>query len=517
MSTGLFLGEYNVLNLRKKMFETYNRFNYEFFIKQRISKSKNSLQKVYLNIDDGALKKLNKTREQALKTRILMPGSSNYVSAKISKGGKELKCEVKLKGKLEDHFIHPFKWSFRVKLKDNKKLFSMKKFSLQHPKTRNYVNEWLVHQAAKKEGIISLKYEFVNLILNGENFGIYALEEGFSEELLERNSLKDGPLLKFSSSKLFTNNYPEHLNWHNFYNDRYLTSKVELYQESKIFKDSSFMKKFMKAKTMLQKFKSLELNTSKVFDIKKLSKLLAILNIFSAQHALGWNNCRFYFNPKTKLLDPIAYDLNASFNLTLMPNYPFSESLLFEETIFNDTVFVNSYMHNLNIMSKKEYLNSFFEKIKLELVRNIEILSLEFPEEDYATEKHFQKAEYIQKKINGPLENEIYANIDYISNSEILLTVLNTCNFPVKICSILSNSKEILKISKQNILYPRRLLSKIPLKKISLQINNEEHKKSIKNLELSYKIIGSETTNKIKIQPFPYEITETANFKKTSY
>ena len=44
---------------------------------------------------------------------------------------------------------------------------------------------------SKDLDIIKIKYEFLELYINGEDKGLYVLEEGFGKELIERNKRKD--------------------------------------------------------------------------------------------------------------------------------------------------------------------------------------------------------------------------------------------------------------------------------------------------------------------------------------
>ena len=44
------------------------------------------------------------------------------------------------------------------------------------------------------KSLISLKYLFVNLRINDGENSIYAVEEGFSKELIERNKRRNGPI-----------------------------------------------------------------------------------------------------------------------------------------------------------------------------------------------------------------------------------------------------------------------------------------------------------------------------------
>ena len=52
----------------------------------------------------------------------------------------------------------------------------MRKFVLMNPKVRYGLYDWLGHELMKHEDLISLRYKFINVSLNGEDKGIYVLE-----------------------------------------------------------------------------------------------------------------------------------------------------------------------------------------------------------------------------------------------------------------------------------------------------------------------------------------------------
>ena len=76
----------------------------------------------------------------------------------------------------------------------------IKKFSFIKPRMRNYIHEWLFHELAGEGDLIKLKYEFINLKLNGNNYGLYVLEEGFDKDLIERNKRRNGLFFLFLKS-----------------------------------------------------------------------------------------------------------------------------------------------------------------------------------------------------------------------------------------------------------------------------------------------------------------------------
>ena len=107
---------------------------------------------------------------------------------------------MRLKGDWTDHLFGD-KWSFRIKVKGDNTLFGMKQFSIHHPRARNFIYEWLYHQALKREGVLSLRYDFIEVTLNGKNLGVYALEEHFEKRLIEHNQYREGPIIKFTASR----------------------------------------------------------------------------------------------------------------------------------------------------------------------------------------------------------------------------------------------------------------------------------------------------------------------------
>ena len=66
-----------------------------------------------------------------------------------------------------DH-IEGDKWSLKIDLKGENTILGMRRFSLQAPERRNYLNEFFYLSALKKEDVLSLRYEFVEVFINGE-------------------------------------------------------------------------------------------------------------------------------------------------------------------------------------------------------------------------------------------------------------------------------------------------------------------------------------------------------------
>ena len=50
----------------------------------------------------------------------------------------------------------------------------------------------------RKEDVLTTRYGFINVELNGQDLGVYAYEEHFDKLLVESNNRREGPIVKFS-------------------------------------------------------------------------------------------------------------------------------------------------------------------------------------------------------------------------------------------------------------------------------------------------------------------------------
>ena len=156
-------------------------------------------ENITIDIEYEDYQKLAYKRKIALNKQKLVTAKDDYVSAKIRYKDKYVKVKLRLKGDNLDH-LEGEKWSFRIKVSGDNTIFGMKIFSIQHPRTRNYIYEWIFHQALKSEEVLSLRYKFINVTLNGRNLGVYALEEHFEKRLIEFNKHREGPIVRFNEN-----------------------------------------------------------------------------------------------------------------------------------------------------------------------------------------------------------------------------------------------------------------------------------------------------------------------------
>jgi hypothetical protein len=243
------------------------------------------------------LQKLIAKREQALESGVLVKGEDDYVPAEIRFQGETYKIKMRLKGDWTDH-LEGDKWSFRIHVKGGNHLLGMSRFSVQHPRTRNFESEILFFEALKKEGILVPRYFFVEVSVNGKNIGLMALEEHFSKELLEAQRRREGVIVRFD----------EDMFWASTIFDNYKIAKVTPFRSGKVKRSSKLSADLAIAKSLLKGFVRGHRKPSEVFDPDLMGKFIAVADVWGSNHVLRWHNMRFYFNPITALLEPIGFD-----------------------------------------------------------------------------------------------------------------------------------------------------------------------------------------------------------------
>ena len=380
-------------------------------------------------------------REKALKGKFLIDPS--YVPAIIGLDSKSYKVKIRLKGDFLHH-IKGKKWSYRVKVKGENTILGMKKFSLHHPNARNFLGEWLFHKTLKDNDVIGLRYDFVKVILNGKNMGLYAIEEHFEKRLIENNNKKEGPIIKFSETGFW--NKKKKLKE----NDIFLTSKIQGFGNSFNNEDD----KLNRAISLLENYRKKTIGFNDVFDTETFAKHYAISRILGGEHGERWHNRRFYFNPFLDKLEPIGFDANALSYGSWLDGNLFQNKSLFRwmSSEDNNYFLVKKIVYYLEKFSDKDFLS----KYEKELSYFENILRKEFPY--YKFDKSFiEKKQTYFKNVLYPGSNNIL-NCYFVrsTNDSLIFKVGNIQPWPVEVSGLIyKNNKN--KISNKKVIIPGRI------------------------------------------------------------
>jgi hypothetical protein len=327
------------------------------------------LEKINLEIKFDNLLILENIRNNAIKEGSL-PGSNlnTKVNFKLIYNNKKYPGEIRLKGDRKVHYVDKEKSSYKIELDKENYIFGASKFSLQKPRLRNYVHEWIFHQMAKDFNIIKIRYEFLELSINGESKELYVLEEGFGKELIERNKRRNGPIFGLNEELAHGSNNPVF----EIYNKKYWAKNKN---KALVENASQKLRDFFDEKVVLED----------IFDIEKWAAYFAIIDMTSTFHGAFLKSVKLYYNPINGLFEPIPYDghrfkpnyhkYNKNYDHRLLfdivsesKNYDEIEDLKWLKKFFYkkngdlNISFYNSYIKNLNLISSNEYIDKFLDQ-----------------------------------------------------------------------------------------------------------------------------------------------------------
>lgn len=251
-------------------------------------------------------------RDQALAVGVLQTEDDDEIPATITVDGRPVRADIRLKGDLSDHFLGSTSWSLRVELEDDDRLFGMARFNLQHPRTRAYALDplWKVH--ARQEGVLAPRYDFVHVVVNGNDWGLMEVEEHFSKELLEAQRRRDGVIGRFDEATMWahvakTGNHQDvQGRFEPYYNFR--TNPFVVYQRDRLAGDPMTAGNLAAAEGLMAAVQDGRMTLGQVLDLDKFARYLVVVTLWGADHALNWHNQKFYFNPYTLKFEPIAGD-----------------------------------------------------------------------------------------------------------------------------------------------------------------------------------------------------------------
>jgi hypothetical protein len=332
----------------------------------------NGLDTLVLDIPFESMEKIKTKRDEAINTGILLSTDDDLVNAKATFNNQNtIKIDMRLKGDWVDH-IESEKWSFRIHTKGDGQILGMTNFSIQSPDTRQFLYEWAYHQHLIKENILTTRYSFLNVVENGEYKGVYAIEDSFTTELMESQESRAGVIIRFDEDSLWINRA-------NFIEDSDETytlasaqglfmvtemdqAAISIFQSNSVTSDPVLNEEAKTAIDLLSGFQHGTLSASQVFDVEKFGRFLAITDFWAANHATFWHNLRFYYNPITSMLEPIAYDGDTG-------RYPSSDlaRIFGDETYFKNAEIRKSYASELQRITTEEYLVNLEESLNTEI------------------------------------------------------------------------------------------------------------------------------------------------------
>ncbi|MEZ4775767.1 MAG: hypothetical protein R3D00_21485 [Bacteroidia bacterium] len=404
-----------------------------------------------LEIPEKGMQKIIAKRKEAIDKGIIFSTDDDWVKGGIGTFPK-IPVSLRLKGDWMDH-LKTNKWSFRIKVKSPHAWNRLLTFSIQHPKTRNYLTEWVYHQFLMREDILTPRYDFLHVKINDTYKGIYAFEEHFEKQLPEFRERREGPIVKFSEDgvwlarkrgldrRVISNSVEETLN-------TFEAANVETFKEKKTLESPVLSAQYDQARTLMDQYRFGEKSCAEIFDLDRLATYYAVTDICRGYHSLFWHNQRFYFNPVISKLEPIGFDAFTEEGGFEYSPHPFlgaqvanlsgdpGEDLIYRP--FFDSAFMVRYVRALDRMTENAYIENFFLDMTPGIEAREKLLKTDFP--DYTFESNIKSFAGNIRSVLYPLDNN---SVRAFTDQKNTLSVTNFHILPLVIVGFGENNSTI--------------------------------------------------------------------------
>jgi hypothetical protein len=440
---------------------------------------------------------------------------NRYKPITISYKNKNYRAEVRLKGLTNSHRLGNKK-SLKVKLKKNsagltQTILGFSSFNLMDPKRRWNEKEWFFREVASAEGLLKRRYDFVEVKINSNKSGVYSIEENFSKEFFEFNKIKLAPIISIDSDKIQGLSAFNQKGNHTILNDFNFTP---IQSKNLIYKNSNYNNQYNYSKNLLISFLSKKASAEDILNLDKFAKFLALSDIFGAWHGTDLFNFKLYYDPYTKLLEPIPDDMydeprdKPTRDFAIFKIRDTSGYSVFYDNLFNNMDFLELYYSYLKKYSEKKYIDKIFK----DHGKGLDTVQKKITKNDlyyFSNIKTdlYNNSKLIREFINPNYPLEVF-KVSQNELNELLIDIQNNYYFPIKIKKITINTKSYdavhllnpKKISLNSIFENAKfeILEKPKTKKIKIKSNFKIHK--IKNLKIHYSIAG---LNKLKTVDIP--------------
>ena len=122
--------------------------------------------KLIIDLKHKNYQKILESRNKSIKQKKRATEANHkWVPAKMKFRDKSYKIKIKLKGVHKEHWSHPNKWSYKIKLENANYIDGINRFSIQQPKTRDFLYEWVFMKILEKEKVLFLLHVFRQVLV----------------------------------------------------------------------------------------------------------------------------------------------------------------------------------------------------------------------------------------------------------------------------------------------------------------------------------------------------------------
>ena len=272
-----------------------------------------NFETLYLDINMENFETILNDRNKVMNTGHAIENQFEEVPGYLWFNGNKKRMRVRLKGILETHWLTKRRMSLKIELLNGETILGYNEFSIQKPRERQWPYNYVFEKMSEDIGILSTNSNFVNVIVNGEKWGIMLIEESLGKVYLENKRKKESLIFKFGDEREWYEGWTQNpfylyrLGDSSLFYHVYTLAK-NLCKDTEQLEDFTLVNNNKNRQIISYVMKNIRDYNNDIYYQDKLTKAFYLSEIWGNLHALLNNNTSYYLNPYSLKLEPIIRD-----------------------------------------------------------------------------------------------------------------------------------------------------------------------------------------------------------------
>ena len=229
-----------------------------------------------------------------------------------------------------------------------------------------------------------------------------------------------------------------------------------------------------------------------------------------------WLDTKFYFNPKTKLLEPISKEIHVDLENNYKvyyptwwidsskprPDYEMNKDFFIDD-IYKDKIFYDKYLKQLNKFSKIKYFENLISENKDEFNLYLKKIKKNYPTKKIFSYDHLEITRLRIANFLNPIQN-LNAYFSNYDNGILKLNISNLQRLPIILKGLQLSDGSKMFFDEEIFIDGRKPFLPVKIEDIIINCNFKSNckKTNIENQKIIFQILGQDQNKYVSISPF---------------
>ncbi|HOV49092.1 MAG TPA: hypothetical protein PLM06_10695 [Anaerolineae bacterium] len=252
-------------------------------------------------------------RTRALEENVILTSAKDFLPAVARVGDEVVAVQLRLMEGPAVGLTPTGKWPLELRVQEGGTLLGMQRFYLQDPELVGGQAAVALDRVLAREGVLIARLQQVRLIFNGDDRGIYALQEGFAGPFLEAQGRSGGVIVGFDADPFWQQVAHFGGDLTAALADPVLDLGGLHYLEADAFDDPAIDRDLLlqaQRDTALGLLRALQAGTrpaSEILDVERYACFLALIDLWGLPERASPLNLGFYLAPGGERLEPVSF------------------------------------------------------------------------------------------------------------------------------------------------------------------------------------------------------------------